>query len=83
MMAVKASYDNGVMHWFQKPPGGGHYLLTVVFEDVEQPQTDAEKKQEQKLRAMDRLESLCDGVPPSVSLVDMLLEERRREAANG
>lgn len=80
MLAVKARYDNGVVHWLQQPPVGDHYSLTVVFEEMEQPQTEAEMKQERKKEAINALCGFCSNVPADVSMVDQLIAERRLEA---
>ena len=34
MLAVKAKYENGTVHWEQKPPVAGSHDLIVVFADV-------------------------------------------------
>ena len=34
MLAVKATYDNGMVKWKRKPKFGGRHNLIVVFEDL-------------------------------------------------
>lgn len=37
MLAVKATYYNGMVKWKRKPKLGGRHNLIVVFEDVGDP----------------------------------------------
>jgi hypothetical protein len=37
MLAVKATYDNGMVKWKRKPKFGGRHNLIVVFEDLGNP----------------------------------------------
>ena len=37
MLAVKATYDNGMVKWKRKPKFGGRHNLIVVFEDLGEP----------------------------------------------
>jgi hypothetical protein len=86
MLALKAEYENGTVRWGQKPPPDGHYIVTVVFEEVGDAMPDSKNEPtgtSRKLMAMERLQSLCKDISPSTSLVDMLLAERRKEAADG
>ncbi len=81
MLAVKAAYDNGTVRWLQKPPDSGVHSLIVIFEDIEDSeQTQQVAVTEQKTHAMERLQALCEDLPPDLSMVDMLLEDRRKEA---
>ncbi len=87
MLAVKAKYDNGTVRWPSKPPVSGLHDLIVIFEDVAKgdaaveclPQTCREAELDQAIEGIQRL--YCD-IPPSVSLADELIAERRREALN-
>lgn len=82
MLAVKAEYDNGTVRWRQQRPPVQKCQLVVVFDQGEDNTTD-EDEEAKKMDALNRLDKLCDGLPPSLSLVDMLLEDRRKEALNG
>ena len=43
MLAVKASYDNGVVRWVKKPRVSGFHNLVVVFDDVDEQDDQSSK----------------------------------------
>lgn len=84
MLAVKAIYDNGTVQWTQKPSVEGRRGLIVVFDDVSETQSQADKVDQARLqtidRAIERIQRLYSDIPQSISLVDELIAERRRES---
>lgn len=86
MLAIKAIYNNGTVQWTQKPPIEGRCDLIVVFDDVSEAQSQADKVEQARLqtinKAIDRIQRLYNDIPQSTSLVDELIAERRRETLN-
>lgn len=86
MLAVKATYDNGAVRWLQKPKVGGKHSVLVVFENVDDTlvSDDAQAVSNVSIReqAIENLQRMYRDIPRDVSLVEELIAERRREAAN-
>ena len=89
MLAIKAVYENGEVRWMQRPPDDGRHDLIVVFEDIPEARRSDDAKTDgtgsQPLdvdRAIERIQHTYSDIPQSVSLVDELIAERRREAIN-
>ena len=84
MLAVKAKYENGTVRWKQKPPVVGRWDLTIVFEAEDAHVRDPMKhrKASDVDHAIQEIQRCYADIPESVSLVDELIAERRREALN-
>ncbi len=84
MLAVKAKYENGTVRWEQKPPVEGLCDLIVVFETENAGKN--EPVQCENITVVDQaildIQRCYEDIPETVSLVDELIAERRREALN-
>lgn len=87
MLAIKATYDNGMVRWSRKPPVDGLHDLIVVFADIGDEHSDsndnrAVKRKSARKRAILSLRGMCSNLGAGVSMADDLISERRREAVN-
>lgn len=75
----EAVFDDGVVKLKDCPAGVKHARLLVTF--LPDSPTDSDKKTVGVLKALGQLRDILADVPPTVSLAEELVAERRKEAA--
>lgn len=82
MLAVKAKYQRGNVCWDSPPPLMDFCNLIVVFETEGSKALEPTENADEIDQAIQDIQRSYEDIPQSVSLVDELLAERRREALN-